>query len=90
MKLTRKERAALIPNDLDIILMDQDTLWKTIKNLPKQIRKDGNVIARVKKLRKDIVIRHFTVGGAAGWWCFTKERYLKLKAEGLLPEGVQP
>ena len=90
MHLTRKERAALIPNDLDIILMDQDTLWKTIKNLPKQIRKDGNVITRVKKLRKDIVIRHFNAGGKAGWYFFTLARWKVLVENGLLPEGVQP
>ena len=56
-------------NELDIALssmFDQDELPRWMKNARHDTLADGNIFSRIKKLRKDIVIRRNMAGRVGG------------------------
>jgi len=87
MKLTRKERAALIPNDLDLVLTDRAGLLQRLAGMRLDVLKNGNVLRRLKKFRRDLVVLKCMpgrVGGVRVWGhkIYTREEYEKRKARG--------
>jgi hypothetical protein len=88
MKLTRKERAALIPNDLDLVLADRDSVIMWFACARYDTIRNGNLVSRLKKLRKDIVIRKLTRTRPPGirrygYVIYTQPTYEEYKAQGL-------